>query len=159
MSSTFVAALVMLMNAARADVHVPPFREDPILSDRAQQRAEFLCANRQFSHDGWQAAFRGSPYGWSGENLAMGHQEPRADQCREPLPALPLPGGLAHGRSRPGERKHPDHPFPPATTLISLNIGRYMATTMPPTMPPISTIITGSMIDVSVSTAVSTSDS
>jgi uncharacterized protein YkwD len=78
MSSTFVAALVMLMNAARADVHVPPFREDPILSDRAQQRAEFLCANRQFSHDGWQAAFRGSPYGWSGENLAMGHQEPRA---------------------------------------------------------------------------------
>ena len=78
MSSSFVAALVMLMNASRADVHVPAFREDPTLSGRAQQRAEFLCANHQFSHDGYQAAFRGSPYGWTGENLAMGHQEPRA---------------------------------------------------------------------------------
>jgi hypothetical protein len=32
--------------------------------------------------------------------------------------------------------------------LMSLNIGRYIATTMPPTMPPITTIITSSMIDV-----------
>ena len=78
MSSGFVAALVLLLNAARADVHLPAFHEDPILSGRAQQRAEFLCANHQFSHDRWQAAFRGSPYGWTGENLAMGHQEPRA---------------------------------------------------------------------------------
>ena len=78
MSSGFVAALVLLLNAARADVHLPAFHEDPILSGRAQQRAEMLCANHQFSHDGWQAAFRGSPYGWTGENLAMGHQEPRA---------------------------------------------------------------------------------
>jgi uncharacterized protein YkwD len=76
--SSFAAALLMLINAARADLQVPPFREDPVLSARAQQRAETLCANRQFSHDGWQAAFRGAPYGWSGENLAMGHQEPRA---------------------------------------------------------------------------------
>jgi uncharacterized protein YkwD len=74
----FVAALVMLINAARADAAVPAFREDPTLSTRAQQRAELLCANRQFSHDGWQAAFRGSPYSRMGENLAMGHQEPRA---------------------------------------------------------------------------------
>ena len=78
MSSNFVAALVMLMNAARADVHVPALAEDPILSGRAQQRAETLCANHQFSHDGYQAAFRGSPYGWTGENLAMGNHEPRA---------------------------------------------------------------------------------
>ncbi len=78
MSTSFVASLVMLLNAARADMHVPPFHEDPILSGRAQQRAEFLCANHQFSHDGWETAFRGSPYGWTGENLALGYQEPRA---------------------------------------------------------------------------------
>ena len=78
MSSSFVAALVMLMNASRADVHVPAVQEDPILSGRAQQRAEMLCANHQFSHDGYQLAFRGSPYSWTGENLALGDQEPRA---------------------------------------------------------------------------------
>jgi uncharacterized protein YkwD len=78
MSSPFVAALLMLINAARADAAVPAFREDPVLSGRAQQRAETLCANRQFSHDGYQAAFRGSPYRSMGENLAMGHQDPRA---------------------------------------------------------------------------------
>ena len=78
MSSSFVAALVMLMNAARADAHAPPLAEDPILTGRAQQRAETLCARHQFSHDGYQAVFRGSPYDWTGENLAMGYQEPRA---------------------------------------------------------------------------------
>jgi uncharacterized protein YkwD len=78
MSTNFVAALVMLMNASRADVHVPAFREDPTLSGRAQQRAESLCARHQFSHDGYEAVFQGSPYGWTGENLAMGNQEPRA---------------------------------------------------------------------------------
>ena len=78
MSANFVAALLMLINASRADAAVPAFREDPVLSARAQQRAEFLCANRQFSHDGYQSAFRGSPYGTMGENLAMGPHEPRA---------------------------------------------------------------------------------
>ena len=78
MSSQFVAALVMLINASRADASVAPFREDPTLSARAQERAETMCARRQFSHDGYQAAFRGSPYRAMGENLAMGHQEPRA---------------------------------------------------------------------------------
>ena len=78
MSTSFVAALVMLLNAARADAHVRPLAEDPTLTGRAQQRAEMLCANHQFSHDGYQAVFRGSPYGWTGENLAMGYQEPRA---------------------------------------------------------------------------------
>ena len=78
MSTNFVAALVMLMNASRADIQVPAFQEDPVLSGRAQQRAEFLCANHQFSHDGYQLAFQGSPYNWTGENLAQGYQEPRA---------------------------------------------------------------------------------
>jgi uncharacterized protein YkwD len=78
MSSSFVAALVMLINAARVDAAVPALVADPTLSARAQQRAETLCANRQFSHDGYEAAFRGSPYNRIGENLAMGLQDPRA---------------------------------------------------------------------------------
>src|SRR5436190_24163480 len=78
MSSNFVAGLLMLLNAARADVQLPPFREDPTLSARAQERAERMCASRSFSHDGYQAAFRGSPYRSMGENLAQGHQDPRA---------------------------------------------------------------------------------
>jgi hypothetical protein len=93
-----------------------------------------------------------------------GHQKTRANQRLQALPAVADVRqrgverggiglrGLLRGRLRA-------HPFPPATTLISLNIGRYMATTMPPTMPPITTIITGSMIEVMVSTAVSTSAS
>ena len=78
MSSSIAIALVILMNASRADAHVPAFREDPALSAGAQARAERMCATRQFSHDGYQAAFRGSPYNRMGENLAMGHQDPRA---------------------------------------------------------------------------------
>jgi uncharacterized protein YkwD len=78
MSSSFVAALLMLINASRADVQLPAFREDPVLSARAQERAEMMCAKRQFSHDGYQAAFHGSPYRSMGENLAKGHHEPRA---------------------------------------------------------------------------------
>ena len=78
MSAHFVAALLMLLNAARADVQLPAFREDPTLSARAQERAERMCASRTFSHDGYQAAFRGSPYRSTGENLAMGRQDPRA---------------------------------------------------------------------------------
>ncbi len=68
----------MLMNVSRADVHAPPFVEDPTLSARAQVRAERMCANHQFSHDGYQLAFQGSPYNWKGENLAMGYQDARA---------------------------------------------------------------------------------
>jgi uncharacterized protein YkwD len=68
----------MLMNASRADVHAPAFVEDPALSARAQVRAEWLCANHQFSHDGYKLAFQGSPYAWRGENLAKGYQDPRA---------------------------------------------------------------------------------
>jgi uncharacterized protein YkwD len=78
MGSNFAMALVMLLNAARADIQLPPFREDPALSARAQERAERMCANRTFSHDGYEVAFRGSPYRAMGENLAMGHKDPRA---------------------------------------------------------------------------------
>jgi uncharacterized protein YkwD len=78
MASGIAIALVVLMNASRADAHVPAFVEDPALSARAQVRAERLCATGQFSHDGYQAAFTGLRYGWKGENLALGHQEARA---------------------------------------------------------------------------------
>ena len=37
-----------------------------------------MCANRQFSHDGFQSAFNGLRYNRQGENLAMGYQDPRA---------------------------------------------------------------------------------
>ena len=47
----------------------------------------------------------------------------------------------------------------PSTALIMLKIGRYMATIMPPTTTPSTTIITGSMRDSRVPTAVSTSSS
>jgi uncharacterized protein YkwD len=78
MSTQFVAAMLMLLNASRVDSGAPAFREDPTLSARAQQRAEAMCARHQFSHDGYEAAFRGSSHKWTGENLAMGHQDPRA---------------------------------------------------------------------------------
>src|SRR5471032_2387676 len=77
MSSSIAMALVVLMNASRVQAHVPSFAEDPALSARAQVRAERMCANGQFSHDGYQSAFTGLRYGWTGENLAQGYQEPR----------------------------------------------------------------------------------
>ena len=69
---------MILMNASRADAHVPAFAEDASLSARAQVRAEMMCASRQFSHDGYQSAFNGLRYNWKGENLAMGPQDPKA---------------------------------------------------------------------------------
>ena len=78
MSSNIAMALMLLMNASRADVPLPAFREDPALSARAQERAERMCANHSFSHDGYQSAFNGLRYNWTGENLAMGHKDPKA---------------------------------------------------------------------------------
>ena len=78
MASVLLTTLLVLINAARADVSVPPLAEDPVLQGRAQARAERMCAVGQFSHDGYQEAFRGSPYRRTGENLAMGHRDPRA---------------------------------------------------------------------------------
>jgi uncharacterized protein YkwD len=77
-SVTLLTTLILLMNASRADAHVPPLREDPALQAGAQARAETLCANRQFSHDGYESAFRGLNYRTKGENLAMGHSDARA---------------------------------------------------------------------------------
>ncbi len=78
MNSSIVTALVMLMNASRADAQMPAFREDPALTARAQVRAERMCATGRLAHDGYQAAFTGLGYGWKGENLAMGNKDARA---------------------------------------------------------------------------------
>jgi uncharacterized protein YkwD len=75
---SLLTTLLMLMNASRADAHVPLLHEDPALQARAQARAEMLCANRQFSHDGYEAAYKGLGYGWKGENLARGHRDPQS---------------------------------------------------------------------------------
>jgi uncharacterized protein YkwD len=77
-SITLLTTLIMLMNASRADMHLPPLREDRTLQARAQVRAEMLCANGRFSHDGYEAAYRGLNYGWKGENLAKGHRDARS---------------------------------------------------------------------------------
>lgn len=55
--------------------------------------------------------------------------------------------------------KRPRDPGAYSTSSKILNIGRYIATMMPPTMPPTTTIINGSMIEVSALTVASTSDS
>src|SRR5262249_19320094 len=74
---------------------------------------------------------------------AVAHQEPERDPPLRP------------GDSRVGRTQW----LPPATTLLSLNMGRYLALTTPPTIPPRTTIITGSMTLVRFSTAWSTSAS
>ncbi len=88
-------------------------------------------------------------------------QQPRAHQGRETPPARVR--RVVRRALRPFRAAHAVRSrhqlFPPATTLMSLNMGRYIAMTMPPTMPPITTIMTGSMIEVSASTALSTSAS
>jgi hypothetical protein len=58
----------------------------------------------------------------------------------------------------PGGRNPPGRPQPCAVLIMS-NMGRYMATTMPPITTPITTIMIGSRIDVSAVTAASTSSS
>ena len=77
-SLTLLTTLIVLMNASRADVHVPPLREDAILGARAQARAEMLCASARLSHDGYEAAYRGLNYRWKGENLAKGNRDARS---------------------------------------------------------------------------------
>jgi uncharacterized protein YkwD len=60
-----IIALLLLTNQARTT----PLTYDTDLSARAQTRAEQLCTDRQWSHDGWKAAFEGYS-GYVAENLA-----------------------------------------------------------------------------------------
>ena len=65
MTSTFIIALLLLTNQARAT----PLTYDADLSARATVRAEQLCLAKQWSHAGWKAAFKGYG-GHVAENLA-----------------------------------------------------------------------------------------
>ena len=72
------------------------------------------------------------------------------------------PGTLISNREAPGGPTIPDSRFPIpgyCTALIMSKIGRYMATTMPPTTTPRNTIMTGSRRERSPPTAASTSSS
>jgi uncharacterized protein YkwD len=57
-------------------VRVQPLIEDTTLNMRAQARAEYLCANNQWSHNAWLNSFNGIPYNYAGENLARGFMNP-----------------------------------------------------------------------------------
>jgi uncharacterized protein YkwD len=65
-----IALLLFLTNIARYNV-APPLIDDPYLDNRAQVRAEYLCAhNEQHTHDGWETSFASTTYQFWGENLA-----------------------------------------------------------------------------------------
>lgn len=59
-------AVTILVNSERTTPLVP----DLTLTQRAQVRAEYLCAHNQWSHDGWTGSFKGLNYNYLGENLA-----------------------------------------------------------------------------------------
>ena len=110
---------------------------------------------------------------WTG--LLIGMQMPRKGQFQGHAGAIPTswaprrdrPTGLLAGeagpirivqwssRGLPGRR--PEAAY--CTAFIMSKIGRYIATTMPPTMTPRTTIITGSISESRADTATSTSSS
>ena len=90
-------------------------------------------------------------------------REARAHQDHEALgqPRAGLRGDAARGlriRARRRRLGHDGNDRQPIVSAI-LKIGRYIAISMPPTVPPSPTIISGSSIAVSASTAASTSSS
>lgn len=70
--------LFFLTNLARGPV-AAPLVVDPVLTSRAQARAELLCDRNQFSHKDWEDSFDNLPYDyeWHGENLAKGSSDMR----------------------------------------------------------------------------------
>ena len=78
MNPVLLTTLIALMNISRSAAHVGPLVEDPVLQVRAQDRAERMCAAGQFSHDGFETAFRGLAYRSYGENLAKGQRDASA---------------------------------------------------------------------------------
>ena len=80
--------------------------------------------------------------------------------CKTRRPASARQPGALSRRTTPGTARRSRRI--PVTYSISSkmrNIGRYIAMMMPPTMPPTTTIISGSIIEVSALTVASTSDS
>lgn len=74
-------AFTLLINAERA-VDLKP---DILLTIRAHERAEQLCATNQWSHEGWMKSFEGLSYTYAGENLAKDF--PSAHKAHEALMA------------------------------------------------------------------------
>lgn len=66
--------LLVLANMARPTT--TPLKIDPYLTRHAQIRAEYLCATKTFTHDGWYSSLfwdKGHlKYQVQGENLAQG---------------------------------------------------------------------------------------
>ncbi len=65
-----IESLLLLINLSRQT----PLYVDPVLMERAQTRAEYLCAHAQWSHEGWTSSFAGMG-GYVGENLATGFSD------------------------------------------------------------------------------------
>ena len=71
--NTLALTTFILLSLARVDV--APLKEDPILSQRAEIRAEQLCEGNQWSHEGWEEAYGQTDYRFHGENLAKGFND------------------------------------------------------------------------------------
>jgi uncharacterized protein YkwD len=67
-------AFTLLMNAERP----VPLTPDIVLTIRAYERAEDLCAKGQWSHQGWEDSFKGLKWRSIGENLAKDFTTPEA---------------------------------------------------------------------------------
>ena len=63
---TSTITLLFLINLVR-DV---PLQESLVLDYRAEIRAEQLCEDHQWSHEGWEDSFSGLKYDYIGENLS-----------------------------------------------------------------------------------------
>ncbi len=61
-----IITLLFLINLVR-DV---PLQESAVLNQRAEIRAEQLCDDRQWSHDGYVESFKGLDWDYVGENLS-----------------------------------------------------------------------------------------
>ena len=73
MISTLIA-FTLLINQERP-IDLQP---DIMLTIRAYERAEDLCAKQQWSHEGWESSFNGLKWSHIGENLARGFDTPEA---------------------------------------------------------------------------------
>lgn len=67
-------AFTLLINAERPQ----PLQPDIMLTIRAYERAEDLCAKQQWSHENWHHSFRGLKWKHIGENLAKDFTTPEA---------------------------------------------------------------------------------
>ena len=77
-SLTLLTTLVLLMNASRADAHVPPLREDPALQARAQAARKCCVPTGSSPMTVTRRPTVAWPTGRRGENLAMGHTDARS---------------------------------------------------------------------------------